>query len=243
MKIITAHQSSYLPWLGFFHKIALSDVLVVLDGVQFEKNSFSNRNRVKGPQGPFWLTVPVHLKGHLSNKIKDIKINQDSTWKKDHLKSLEMNYCKAPYFDRYIGFFRSCFAKDWHNLAELIDYMLLWLLEQLDINVEIFKMSDFSFQEKKSDLVLEICRKFEADTYIFGSLGKSYAEADKFKQQGIKIHFQDYKHPEYQQLHGEFTSHLSAIDLLFNHGPKSGQILMEGNLSRKDLRRMGSVPN
>ena len=233
--ILTAHQSSYLPWLGFFHKLILSDIFVILDGVQFEKNSFTNRNKIKGPKGSFWLTVPVNLKGHMQKKISDIKIADYQDWKKRHLKSIEQNYSKSPFYKDYISFFKGCYSKDWSSLSDLNYHMLEWFFKQLDIKVKISKMSDFEFQGKKTDLVLEICHKFEADTYIFGALGKNYVVGDKFTKQGIKIHFQNYKHPKYQQLHGEFVSHLSAVDLLFNHGPDSGRILREGNITKEDL--------
>ena len=107
--ILTAHQSSYLPWLGFFHKIALSDTFVLLDNVQFEKNSFSNRNKIKGHRESFWLTVPVDLEGHLHKKISDIKIVDNRIWRKKHLKSIEQSYSKAPFYKKYIDFFKCNF--------------------------------------------------------------------------------------------------------------------------------------
>ena len=99
--ILTAHQPMYLLWLGLFHKIAISDVYVYLDNVQFEKNSFSNRNRIKSAQEPIWLTVPVLLKNHLKKTIKEIQIDNSRDWRRKHWKSIYLNYKKAPYFNRY----------------------------------------------------------------------------------------------------------------------------------------------
>lgn len=238
MNIVTAHQSCYLPWLGLFHKIALSDIFVILDDVQFEKNSFSNRNKIKGPNKDFWLTVPVSLKEHLQKKIKEIEISNDSRWKKKHLKAIEMNYAKAQFFSNYIDFFRECYSKDWENLSELSEYMLLWFLKQLNIKARVVKMSDFSFKEKKSDLVLEICKKFNATKYVFGILGKDYADMNEFNKFGIKVYFQEYKHPEYNQLYGSFIPNLSIVDLLFNCGPSSYDILMNGNITKEELAKL-----
>ena len=232
MKVVTAHQSSYLPWLGFFHKIAISDIFIILDDVQFEKNSFSNRNKIKGPNGTFWLTVPVRLKGHMQKKIMDIEIINNSIWRKKHLKAIENCYAKAPYFNDYIPFFRDCYSKDWDNLTVLNEYILSWFLKQLDIDVKVYKASDHSFKGQKSDLILEICRKFEAEIYVFGTLGKDYADVNWFVSQGVKVYFQDYKLSEYQQLYLPFVSNLSIVDLLFNCGPASHDILMRGNIQK-----------
>lgn len=235
MTLLTAHQSAYLPWLGLFHKIALSDVLVILDEVQLEKNSYSNRNKIKGGNGEFWLTVPVSFKGHIKKKLRDIDISDNLMWPKKHLKAIESSYAKAPYFKQYISFFRECYTKKWEKLTELTEYMLPWFLEQLKIKVKLCRMSDFSFKEKKSNLVLEICRNFEADIYISGKLGKDYLDTDIFYRQGINVYFQEYNHPEYKQLYGSFTSGLSVIDLLFNHGAAAYDILMQENITKSKL--------
>jgi hypothetical protein len=240
MKIITAHQSSYLPWLGFFHKIVISDVFVILDNVQFEKNSFSNRNKLKGSNGEFWATVPVNSKGHIQKKIKDVEISENSTWRKKHLKAIESCYAKSPFFDNYISFFRECYSKEWRKLSDLTEKMLLWFLEQLKIDVEIFKMSDFQFKQKKSDLISEICHEFDADIYISGTLGKDYIDVSSFERQGIKVYFQEYKHPQYEQLYNSFTPNLSIVDLLFNYGINSRDVLCEGNIIKNDLNKLYS---
>lgn len=235
MRILTAHQPSYLPWLGLLHKIALSDIFVILDEVQFEKNSFSNRNKIKGPNGEFWLTVPIHLKGHLESTIQQTKISENVPWAVKHLKAIENCYRKAPYFDCYIAFFRECYARFWTNLAELDEYMLKFFIQAFDIHVDVQKMTAADFQHKKADLVLALCQKYQADIYVFGALGKDYASAEDFERQGVKIHFQDYKHPHYAQLYGSFISHLSAVDLLFNHGPQAKDIMRQGNITKEAL--------
>lgn len=240
--ILTAHQPAYLPWLGYFHKIAVSDAFVVLDDVQFEKNSFINRNRIKTANGPIWLTVPVLLKGHLSKTLKEMKINNTVNWRKKHLKSIELNYKSAPYFNRYIDLFRDCYSREWNSLSDLNEYMLKWFLEILNIKVEYYKMSEIELEGKKSDLVLDMCRKLSADLYIFGKLGKDYVKEEDFSAEGIKIYFQNYNHHVYPQLYGNFVSHLSIVDLLFNVGNERAlDIIMKGNITKKELKRMFST--
>ncbi len=233
--IFTAHQPAYLPWLGLIHKIAISDAYVHLDNVQFEKNSFTNRNKIKTANGPIWLTVPVFLKDHIKKTIKDIKIDNTKNWRQSHLKSIYLNYKKAPYFNKYADFFEQVYKKEWDSLSDLNDYMLQCLLKELGVKVKYYKASELNLQSHKSDLILEMCKKLEANLYVFGALGRDYAKKEDFTKEGIKAYFQDFKHPEYPQLWGEFTPYLSVIDLLFNCGEKSLEILMRNNISKNEL--------
>lgn len=233
--ILTAHQTAYLPWLGLFHKIAISDACVYLDNVQFEKNSFTNRNKIKTASGPIWLTVPVLSKDHFNKTIKDLKIDNSKDWKNSHFKSIYFNYKKAPYFNKYADFFEDTYKKEWDFLSDLGDYMLRWFLKELKINVKYFKASELNFYEHKSELILEMCKKLGANLYVFGALGKDYAKEDEFAKEGIKIYFQDYKHPKYHQLWGNFLPYMSIIDLLFSCGDKSLEVLMEGNIKKEEL--------
>lgn len=235
--ILTSHQPAYLPWLGLFHKIAITDTYVYLDSVQFEKNSFINRNKIKTVNGPIWLTVPVLLKGHISKTIGEMKINNIVNWRKKHLKSIELNYKSAPYFNNYIDFFRDCYSREWHLLSDLNGYMLKWFLDILGISVKFYKASEIHFTGYKSDLVLDMCKKLKANIYVFGAHGKNYAENKDFKKEGIKIYFQNYNHPIYYQLYGNFIPYMSIIDLIFNCGPNSFDILMNKNTTEQELLR------
>lgn len=233
--ILTAHQPVYLPWLGLFHKIALADKFVFFNEVQYLPKDWMNRNKIKTPVGEIWLTVPVLRKGYLDMNTSEIEINNDTDWKRKHLKSILINYKKAPYFENYFNFFEETYSKDWHYLADLNEYMLKWFLKQLGISIDFVKASDFKFQGTKSDLVLDMCKQMGSDLYIFGSLGKEYAKVEDFKEHGVRIIFQEYKHPVYPQMHGNFIPNLSVIDLLFNCGPNSLDIIMSNNMTKNDL--------
>ena len=233
--ILTAQQPVYLPWIGLFHKIALADKFVFFNEVQYLPKDWMNRNKIKTAAGEIWLTVPVLRKGYRERKTSEIEINNSTNWQKKHLKSILLNYKKAPYFDNYASFFEDVYNKKWRYLSDLNEYMLRWFIEQLNIKVEFLKASDFNFHGTKSDLVLDMCKQLGADAYIFGALGRDYANADDFAKAGITVFFQDYKHPTYPQIQGDFVSHLSIIDLLFNCGPKSYDIIMSGNISKRDL--------
>jgi len=145
---------------------------------------------------------------------------------------------KAPYFESYRDFFEKTYKKNWDKLVDLDEHFLKYLLKELGISVEFLKASEQKFEGKKSDRVLDMCVKLGADVYIFGELGKDYADVKDFEKKGVKVYFQKYNHPVYPQLYGEFVSHLSIIDLLFCFGEKSYEILMNDNLTKKDLIKM-----
>lgn len=235
--ILTAHQPQYLPWLGLFHKIALSDEFCFFDIAQYRTKSF-NRNKIKTPQGASFLTVPVLTKGYMEKKFYEIEINNDVHWRKDHFKTLYLNYKKAPFFSAYSDFFEDLYKKDWRYFTQLTEYMLQWFLKELGITVIFSKASEQKFEGKGSDLVLDMCKKLGADIYVFGSLGKKYAKAEEYKKAGIHPYFQEYTHPQYEQRWGEFIPFLSIVDLLFNCGPKSLEILMAGNITKEELQRI-----
>ena len=137
--ILTAHQPVYLPWLGLFHKIAISDMFVLLDEVQFEKNGWMNRNKIKTKNESLLLTVPVLLKNYREIKSSEICINNSTNWQRKHLSSIQMNYSQSPFFDDYIGFFEEVYSKKWNFLNELNEYMLNWFLNKLEIKTKISK--------------------------------------------------------------------------------------------------------
>ncbi len=235
--ILTAHQPVYLPWLGLFHKIAIADAFCYFDDVQYQIKDFNGRNKIKILDGSIWLTVPVKSKGYRDKKIREIEIDNSQNWKSKHFKSIYLNYKKAPFFAKYSDFFEDTYKKEWRYLTDLNEYMLLWFLKELGIKIDYHKASELNFKGYKSDLVLDMCKKLEADLYIFGSQGKDYAKEENFNREGVKIYFQDYKHPVYSQQNGGFLPYMSIIDLLFNCGDRSLEILMEGNITKDELMK------
>lgn len=229
--ILTAHQPVYLPWLGLFHKIYLANEFVFFDQVQYVPKDYISRNEVKTNSGSILLTVPVLTKGYLEKTIAEIEINNNERWSEKHWKTIYLNYKKAPYFSKYSDFFEDTYKREWTLLSDLNYHMLLWFLKTLGINVKVYKAGDFQFKGVKSDLVLDMCLQLKATTYIFGKLGKDYADEKNFIDNGVLPVFQEYIHPEYAQLHGSFKPYLSVIDLLFNEGSRSLEIIMSNNIN------------
>lgn len=230
--VVSINQPAYLPWIGYFERIALSDIHITLDHVQFEKNSFTNRNLVPGVNGALWLTVPVITKGKFGALgINDLKIRPGSPWAKKHWRTMSMIYRKARYFGAHADFFEDTYQREWRLLSDLCSHITRYLLEQFDIGTEIRYSSKMGLKTSKSDLLLEICRATEGTKYISGAVGRDYLETSKFSTAGIEVSFQDYQHPVYNQVgSGEFQPNMAAIDLLFNHGSNSRNILTNGDL-------------
>lgn len=233
--ILTAHQPSYLPWLGLFHKIAISDEYIYLDTVQYEKNSFINRNKIVAGNDVILLTVPVNHKNHLSKTIEQLTINNNIDWRKKHWNSLYFNYKSSPYFYKYADFFEDTYKRDWAYLSELAFYMLKWFLDELGIDTSVKKASECNFEGRKSDLILDMSLKSNADIYVFGEMGKEYVNEAKFNEYYVTPFFQKYNHPIYKQRSEEFKPYMSIVDLLFNEGANSLDILMNDNINKNKI--------
>jgi len=226
--IVSINQPAYLPWLGYFHRIAVSDAHIVLDHVQFEKNSFVNRNKIRTPEGWCWLTVPVKTSGKFGElPINEIEIANETKWALKHWQSLRLNYAKAPFFGQHSAFFENIYARPWHKLADLAGEITAYLLNAFGINTKIYFSSQMKASGKKDELVLNLCRELGATAYLSGPLGRDYLREDLFGNHGIKVRYDDYQHPTYPQLYSGFEPYMSALDLLFNAGPASLEVILK----------------
>ena len=214
--IITAHQPAYLPWLGYFNKIRNSDIFVLLDIVQFEKNSFINRNKIKGSQGAIWLTVPIKIKGHMTSSITEIKIDNSQNWKQKHLNTIYFNYKKAARFEELYPRLEKLYLSNHDLLVDLCYEQLLFWLCEIGVSKKIVRLSELGINSSKSDLILDICKGLQAKQYISGALGKNYLEEEAFARERIEIIYQDYRHPVYPQLWGDFVPNMSILDFWMN---------------------------
>jgi hypothetical protein len=223
-------QPSYIPWLGYFDQIARSDAFVFYDDVQYDKNGWRNRNRIKTDRGWQWLTVPVKLKGNFGVLIKDVEVNEEDPWRRKHVNALKQWYGKAPYFDRVYAWFSKVLERPWEKLIDLNLEVVRGMCQLLGMKAQFIRSSELGIAGERSERLLRICQHFQADHYLSGNAAKDYLDVASFEKQGIRVSFQEYSHPVYPQLHGEFVSHLSAIDVLCNCGEKSLEVL----LSEKD---------
>jgi len=229
--IISINQPAYIPWLGYYERIVNSDLHIVLNHVQFEKNSFINRNKILTKHGSTWLTIPS-TRSNNEKRIHEYTTINNKKWINAHLKTLNQNYLKTKYFKKYFEEIQKILTNSINeeNLFQIINNMNLFLLKELDINTKIEYSNELSIESKKSELILDICNHFKSKTYLSGINGKEYLELDDFNKNGIEVLFQNYKHPEYYQSTNKFHPYLSVLDLLFNEGKNSLQIIKQGSL-------------
>ncbi|HHT9137228.1 MAG TPA: WbqC family protein [Candidatus Wunengus sp. YC60] len=225
--IVAIHQPQYLPWIGYFDKLDRADVFVLLDNVQYKKNEWQNRNRIRTSQGWQWITVPVLY--NYPEKINSVKINNTIYWRRKHLNALVYNYSKAPFFKEHQSFFEETFSNHWEYLVEINVHIIKYLNRALGINKEIVLASRLSLSEEPTRRLVDICKHVQADTYLSGKDGAKYMNFDAFAQADIQVIFQDFHHPAYSQLHEPFETFMSVIDLLFNHGHRSMEIIRSRN--------------
>jgi len=220
-------QPGYLPWLGFFDQLIQCDVFVYYDDVQYDKHGWRNRNRIKGLDGqPQWLTVPVRHSGLGSPLIKDIELDNRTPWAKKHVGTIRQYYAKAPYIKQYLPPLEELLYRGWDGLADMDIAVAGMIKEWLGIKSEIHRSSALGINGGQSERLLKICQRFGAGVYLSGSAAQDYLDVELFRSAGVEVRWQDYRHPVYRQLHGDFVSHLSVVDLLLNAGPESRDIIL-----------------
>ena len=228
---VAIHQPHYLPWLGYFAKWAAADVFVFLDTVQYEKNGWQNRNRIKTDEGPRWLTVPV--RAHLGTLIRDVLVDARQPWRARHFATLEHAYRGAPYWARHRDELLALYERQWERLAPVAAASAEWLAKKLGIATPTRLASQIGLPDTgpadATGRLVGLCRAVGADTYLAGRDGARYMDIAQFAAAGIAVEAQQYEHPVYAQQHGEFVPALSAVDLLLMHGDEALGILRGGS--------------
>lgn len=216
------HQPQFLPWLGYLNKINSADVFVFLDNVQFKKNEFQNRNKIRVGDEARWITVPVSFT--FGDTIRKVRIADDPKWRRKLCLTIEHNYGKAPYFNTFSRELSQILNGSWENLAVLNQATVEWLMRCFEIQTTILVCSNLpEFSPEPTQRLIDICRYVGADTYLSGAGGHGYLDSGAFGRAGLRLEFQEYLHPEYPQCYGGirkagFLSHLSAVDALFHCG-------------------------
>lgn len=221
--IVSVHQPQFLPWLGYFDKIRQSDCFVILDTVQFKKNEYQNRNKIRTPDGWQWLTVPVAYKFPM--RIDEVPINNQSNWRRKHTQSLLANYRKAPFFEEVMPFAEEMYEREWSMLTALNTWCVVELCRILGIDTEIRYARDFDLPDSPTGRLVGLCEQLNATRYLSGAGGKGYLETEPFETAGISVDFQTYDHPTYPQRGDTFEPYMCILDLMMNCGPDSLGVL------------------
>lgn len=218
--IVGIHQPNHLPYLGFFDKMKRSDIFVIYDDAQFNKEDFQHRNKIRIYHGWKWLTVPV-LKEFIP--LKDIKIRNELTikgikWSDAHIRDIRDNYKKTPYYRTYENDLEAIYKKSFNKLIDLNMEIIYFLMDAFNIKTKLVFSSELGFSSKSTERLEEIVEELGGDVYLSGPMGRDYLEIPLFEKRGIEVEFQDFKHPFYRQRYEGFIQNMAAIDALFNIG-------------------------
>jgi hypothetical protein len=225
--IISIHQPNYIPWIGFFYKLLLSDTYIVFDDVQYPRGKdYANRNQIKTNNGKMWLTASVLDKKDLK-PWNQVKINNNG-WKEKHLSNIKSFYKKSPYFEKYYPMIEKIYNEEYDLLIDFNLDLIVYFLICLDKNIKVELSSNIKTELTGLDKIMYILKNQKATKYISGDGegSKRYIDEQLFKDNNIELIWQNYKHPTYKQLYGKFIPYLSILDLLFNEGPNSKDIIL-----------------
>ena len=217
--IVSAHQPNFAPWVGFFDKMLHSDVLVLLDTVQFIKRGYQNRTRVKGPGGAQWLTVPVVTKGRYDQLTSDVEIDESADWRGVHLRTLRTVLAKAPYVNELLACVEPVYQLDGpRTLADFNTVLIRTLVSHLGIPTRLVLASELNCDGRSTQLMLNVTRAVGGDVYLSGPTGRDYLEPELFASAGVTLRFHSFEPFAYPQRFGEFVPGLSCLDYVANTG-------------------------
>ena len=221
--ILSVHQPNYFPYPGFFHKIKLSDIFVVLDNVQYAKGS--NRNKIITSKGWTWITVPIN-KTHKFSRSSEVEINNEIDWSSLHWAKIRTSYANAKHFHLYKEYFEKLYKRNWKMLFELNLETTKKIVEWLGIKTKFVRESELKIKGKSTERIINACKALGADTYLSGIGGKNYLNEKLIEKNNLKLVYQNYQPtPHKQYLADTFIPNLSIIDLLANMGPNSMDVI------------------
>jgi hypothetical protein len=218
-------QPSYIPWRGYFDQIQQADLFIFYDDVQYDKHGWRNRNRIKTAQGPLWLSIPVSNKGTISNHmlINEMNICWTTDWPRNHWKSIETAYGKAPYFNLYAEGLHELYFSHPDLLVDFTIPLTIHIARALGIqSTRFIRSSEIEgITGTKTDRLIEILTKVGADQYFSGPSARDYIEPEKFSAAGIHLDYFEYNYPEYEQLYPPYDPFVSVLDLMFMQGEQA----------------------
>lgn len=214
--IVSINQPNYIPYIGYFHRIAKSDTFVYLDDAQFSNNNMHHWNYLKTPQGRLRIKIPVDY--HFKDSINQARTKDELGWKEKHLKIIRMNYCKAKYFADFYPVFEELLLRPYSNIAEMNMTIIDYICRSFGFLAVRIKASSLKIATHKEERIIDICTTLKADTYLSGPGAKAYQEENHFSDRGIELCYTDYHSFEYPQLFQEYIPDLSVLDFIFNCG-------------------------
>lgn len=225
MKKIAILQSNYIPWKGYFDIIGMVDEFIIYDEVQYTKNDWRNRNKIKTPNGLQWITIPVYQR-HLLQRISET-FTSDPKWRLKHWNTLKTNYGRAPFFKQYSPLFEEFYMNfNSSSLSEINVYLVKLICKILGIKTSITNSAAYQLSGNPTEKLVSLCVQAGGSTYLSGPAAKTYLEEDYFNEAGVQVEWMNYSnYPEYSQLYMPFEHSVSILDLLFNTGPDASTFM------------------
>lgn len=215
-------QSNYIPWKGYFDLINSVDEFVIYDCVQYTKNDWRNRNKIKTAKGAEWLTIPVSVSNRMQTLIQDVSV-ANSDWRKKHWTAITQSYSKCPYFNEFKAPFEEFYLSGNETSLSEINFSLIKIVcNILGIDTRLSNATDYKLDEDRNLKLVGICEQVDAATYISGPAASCYLDVQLFATRGIEVLWQDYSnYPEYPQRFPPFEHGVTVLDLIFNVGADS----------------------
>jgi hypothetical protein len=223
---VSIHQPQYFPYGGFFQKVGLSDLYVVMDDAQYDKR-FTNRNRIIAPKGPMWISVPINKKQKFSPN-SEVEINNEIPWKDLHWKRLQFSYNNSRFFHLYKGYFEQLYKRDWEMLFDLDLNTLKQVISWLGLKTEIVLESELNITKKSTERLVDVCKAVGADTYVAGAGSKNYMDESLFSRDNVRVEYPNWTPVRYRQhltSDNSFIPNLSIVDMLANLGPDTLNVI------------------
>lgn len=234
--IVSIHQPQFLPYIGFFNKVINSDLYIVLDDVRGYQRDFTNRNRIKTNNGILMISIPVGREQKDKCVINEIVLPEGKKWMNSILGTFQSHYGRAPYFDDfYPGLSDVFLKKEYTKLIDLDMELLKYVFSYLEYNIDIRFASEFNVDSTRTQSNIDLTKKVGGDSYLSGIGGRAYMDNDLFIKEQIHLYFQDFTHPRYRQLWGDFIENLSVVDLIFNEGKNSAEIIKSSGKIIKEV--------
>jgi len=215
---VAAIQSAFIPWRGYFDFIGSVDTFVFLDDVQYSKNGWRNRNRIKTSQGSRWITVPVRHRS-LTQLISETEIDDQKDWRESHIRVWYENYAAAPYYLDVQNLLGDMGLKTAATISELNVALTKRIAAYLQTGTRMLYSSDLGLDGKKTDRLIDLLKKLNARTYLSGPSADAYLDKDAFRRNGISLEYKSYDYDPYPQLWGPFEGAVTVLDLIANCGP------------------------
>ena len=231
-RVVAIHQPNFLPWLGWFDKLARADVFVLLDSTQFPRTSrgtWSNRVQLLVNREPRWVTVPVVRAGRGTQALRDVRVDDEQPWRDKLLRTIQLSYARAPHFDEHFPLVREILKQPTDTLVELNEHGVRVLAETLELDTtRLVRASDLDADAGSTELLVQLTRAAGGSAYLSGDGAGGYQEDELFARAGLELLYQQFEQHPYPQLGDGFTPGLSIVDALFSVGAERTRALLGG---------------